>query len=378
MENPGLYIHIPFCRRKCTYCAFYSVASFDAGKTASYLQALLAEARWFASHRFHDAKPKIRTVYIGGGTPSILPVSFYSALFEGLESCFDFSGCIEWSFEANPEHLGQAYLSELWKNTPIRRLSIGLQSFRDEDLHVLKRWHTGREAVEAIGMARNAGFKNLSVDLMYGLWQEEGLRHWKKNLMKLAELDVPHFSAYALTLEPGTLLWKRVKQGMAHMAPDEEIEEEFKELQAFAKRNGYEHYEISNLARPGFEAVHNSNYWREIPYIGLGASAHSFIGNERSWNVARLEEYVRDPASSKERESLSEEDRYHEYVMTALRTSRGVEKSRLAAFQESFREEFLERAAAEMKKGNMAETEDSYVVRENRRLLTDAIAETFF
>ena len=228
MENPGLYIHIPFCRRKCAYCAFYSVASFDAGKTASYLQALLAEARWFASHRFHDAKPKIRTVYIGGGTPSILPVSFYSALFEGLESCFDFSGCIEWSFEANPEHLGQAYLSELWKNTPIRRLSIGLQSFRDEDLHVLKRWHTGREAVEAIGMARNAGFKNLSVDLMYGLWQEKGLRHWKENLMKLAELDVPHFSAYALTLEPGTLLWKRVKQGMAHMAPDEEIEEEAK------------------------------------------------------------------------------------------------------------------------------------------------------
>ena len=378
MENPGLYIHIPFCKSKCTYCAFYSLASFDRNKEDAYFQALAAESAWFSSHYFQGRRVSLGSLYIGGGTPSLLPVGFYARLLERLAEVFDISSCREVTFEANPEHLEPDYLRDLWKYTPVRRLSIGIQSFRDEDLQKLNRCHTGQEAEKAIENARRAGFSNLSADLIYGLWGEEGAAPWAENLARLASLDLPHFSAYALSLEPKTVLWRRVEQGKAKMASDEEIEREYRYLQAFAKEHGFLHYEISNLAKPGFEAIHNSNYWRNVPYIGLGASAHSYIGDERSWNTGRLGDYLQDAVGTKEREILDEADHYHEYVMTALRTIQGVEKARLAGFREDLQREFRQRVAVEISVGNIVETEMSYVMAEDRRLLTDLVSEHFF
>lgn len=377
-DRKGLYIHIPFCRRKCVYCAFYSVAAFDPVRIEAYLQALIDEARWFSEVRFEGEKQALGTLYIGGGTPSLLPVDFYVRLMQGLETVFDFSTCREMTFEANPEHLASEYLRDLWHYTPVRRLSIGIQSFRDEDLKRLNRCHTGKEAVAAVENARRAGFSNLSADLIYGLWGEDGSKYWKENLDYLARLDLPHFSAYALSLEPGTVLWRKVEQGKEVMASEEEIEREYGCLQAFAKEHGYLHYEISNLAKPGFEAVHNSNYWRNVPYIGLGASAHSYLGDERSWNTDRIADYLKDAAGTKSREVLTVADHYHEYVMTALRTSWGVEKQKLSEFPKNLQREFGQKVKAEISAGNLIETEDSYIVAETRRLLTDRIACEFF
>ena len=374
----GLYIHIPFCRRKCVYCAFYSTAAFDDAKVEAYRHALAEEARWFSEHYLDGRKAALETLYIGGGTPSLLPVDFYVRLIADLETFFNFSDCREVSFEANPEHLDYGYLRDLRQYTPVRRLSIGVQSFRDDDLKRLNRCHTGKEAVQAVENAWRIGFENLSADLIYGLWEEGGSVRWKENLACLEALGLPHFSAYALSLEPRTRLWKQVEQGKARMASDEELELEYRELQCFAKEHGYLLYEISNLAKPGFEAIHNSNYWRNIPYVGLGASAHSYWGKERFWNTACLDDYLKDATGTKGREVLSEEDVYHEYVMTALRTIGGVKKSKLSGFSESLQQEFRLRVVHEMEAGNLVEKEDAYVVAEDRRLLTDLIAGTFF
>ncbi|MDE7102487.1 MAG: radical SAM protein, partial [Bacteroidales bacterium] len=212
--NPGLYIHIPFCRRKCAYCGFFSRAGLTAEMQAAYAKALLREASFVSRSEYGGAVVKPETLYIGGGTPSLLPVDFYADLLEALSEFFDFSNLREATFEANPEGLSEDYLRGLYQHTPIRRLSIGIQSFFDEDLKRLNRGHTGQEAVQAVENARKSGFENLSVDLIFGLYDKEQQSCWKENLARLAELSVPHFSAYALTVEPGTLLAKQLETGM--------------------------------------------------------------------------------------------------------------------------------------------------------------------
>ena len=380
MEKPGLYIHVPFCRRKCLYCAFFSVAAFDAGRVEDYRRALCHEARNQVVRYFGGERIPVATLYVGGGTPSILPVAFYASLFRALEDVFDFSALEEVSFEANPEHLGLDYLRDLRNYTPVRRISIGVQSFHDQDLKVLNRCHDAKDALAAVENARKAGFENLSVDLIYGLWggEETALASWRENLSWIARLGLPHFSAYALSLEPGTLLWQKVEQGRYRMAPDEEVEREFFCLQEFAHRQGFEHYEISNLAKPGFESLHNSNYWRDLPYLGLGASAHSYIGRERFWNTSRLPDYLQDTEAGKGREFLSEEDNYHEYVMTALRTLRGVEPERLERFSPALQAAFGRQAALECNRGNLVIENGMYRIPDSKRLLTDGIASEFF
>ncbi len=377
--NPGLYIHIPFCRRKCAYCGFFSRAGLTSEVREAYRKALLREAAFVSRSEYGGKVVKPETLYIGGGTPSLLPVAFYGDLLGALSDFFDFSALQEATFEANPEGLSEDYLRALYQHTPIRRLSIGVQSFFDEDLKRLNRGHTGKEAIQAVENARKTGFENLSVDLIFGLYAEgEGRSRWQENLSRLAALSVPHFSAYALTVEPGTLLEKQLEKGMVRIADEVLLEKEYLYLQQFAREAGYEAYEISNFARAGRYAVHNTNYWRARPYVGLGASAHSFFGNRRVWNVSDVAAYVADPVGSRQGETLNEKDLYHEYVMTALRTMWGVEREALRRFSPALQEEFARQAGKQCAIGNLEPTPKGYRVPDSRRFLTDGIAVEFF
>ena len=373
----GLYIHIPFCRRKCSYCAFYSVAR-PAVSWETYLAALLREADYFMAHYFSSRPIPVKTLYIGGGTPSLLPVSFYEKLYEGLSAKMDFSAVEEVSMEANPEHLSLDYLHDIFRYTPIRRLSVGVQSFHDADLKLLNRRHTGEEDLKAVENARKAGFENLTVDLIYGLHPEGEVSFWKDNLRTLRSLQLPHFSAYALTVEPHTPLARKVEGRQIAVAGEAVLESEYFQLQEFARNNGYEAYEISNYARNGAYSIHNRSYWQDVPYVGLGAAAHSYIGRERHWNVRDLAAYVADPMAGKEAEQLTEEDCYHEYVMTALRTVWGVEEKKIACFSAALQKAFYHCAEIQEKAGNLVRTGNAYVIPSSRRLLTDGIAAEFF
>lgn len=308
----------------------------------------------------------------------MLPVSFYAGLLEKIGALFDLSALEEVTFEANPEHLGADYLRDLRHYTPVRRLSIGIQSFSEADLKMLNRRHTVREALDAVENARKAGFENLSVDLIYGLHPQGGLSTWQDNLSCLKTLNLPHFSAYALTVEPKTALEKKIAAKKLAIASDEQIEREYFRLQEFAAENDYEAYEISNYAKPGAYAIHNCNYWRDVPYIGLGAAAHSYIDGQRHWNPSSLREYISDPIGGKQGERLTERDHYHEYIMTALRTQWGVEENRMEGFSESLRQEFYARAENEIKCGNLLRQGNAYIVPAAKRLLTDGIASSFF
>ena len=306
-----IYIHVPFCHRKCTYCAFYSVRS--------YVDTLLREME---DRKGEQAHP-IKTVYFGGGTPSILPVSELERIVEGLYRCFDLSHLEEMTLEANPEDLTLDYLSAL-RRLGFNRLSIGVQSLDDKVLRMLNRRHTAQQAIQAVAEARSAGFENISVDFIYGILENlEGL----ENLVILE--NVTHVSAYALTVEPGTALAVQVEQGRVVLPDEEAVVWQYHTLHEQLTRAGFEQYEVSNYARPGYESKHNSRYWDRTPYLGLGPAAHSFDGQHRLWN---------NPDGTFEQETLTPVDAYNELLMTSLRTVRGLP---LAAVPEGQKERLL-------------------------------------
>ena len=314
-----IYIHVPFCHRKCTYCAFFSKAESGKWKVDSYVDALLVEME---DRKGEQAHP-IKTVYFGGGTPSILPVSELERIVEGLYRCFDLSHLEEMTLEANPEDLTLDYLSAL-RRLGFNRLSIGVQSLDDKVLRMLNRRHTAQQAIQAVAEARSAGFENISVDFIYGILE---------NLEGLENLDilenVTHVSAYALTVEPGTALAVQVEQGRVVLPDEEAVVWQYHALHEQLTRAGFEQYEVSNYARPGYESKHNSRYWDRTPYLGLGPAAHSFDGQHRLWN---------NPDGTFEQETLTPVDAYNELLMTSLRTLRGLP---LAAVPEGQKERLL-------------------------------------
>lgn len=314
-----IYIHVPFCHRKCTYCAFFSKAESGKWKVDSYVDALLVEMEGRKGEQAHP----IKTVYIGGGTPSILPVSELERIVEGLYRCFDLSHLEEMTLEANPEDLTLDYLSAL-RRLGFNRLSIGVQSLDDKVLRMLNRRHTAQQAIQAVAEARSAGFENISVDFIYGILENlEGL----ENLVILE--NVTHVSAYALTVEPGTALAVQVEQGRVVLPDEEAVVWQYHALHEQLTRAGFEQYEVSNYARPGYESKHNSRYWDRTPYLGLGPAAHSFDGQHRLWN---------NPDGTFEQETLTPVDAYNELLMTSLRTLRGLP---LAAVPEGQKERLL-------------------------------------
>ena len=302
-----IYIHVPFCHRKCTYCAFYSKVGIT--NVAAYVDAILDE---MVRRKGEQTNP-IQTVYFGGGTPSILPIEHLARIVEGLRRCFNLSQVHEVTIEANPEDLTPDYLQALAGLRFFNRISIGIQSLDDRVLRLLNRRHTAQQALDAVANAHAAGFRNISVDFIYGVKDLKDLRDLKdfKDLMPL----VTHVSAYALTVEPGTALAVQVEKGRVVLPDEEEVVRQYHALHQMLVSTGFEQYEVSNYARPGFRSHHNSRYWNRTPYLGLGPGAHSFDGKCRRWN---------NPDGTVGMETLTDANAFNELLMTALRTTDGL------------------------------------------------------
>ena len=320
---PGLYLHIPFCKQACHYCDFHF--STALGLKSQVVAALVRELELRAGYLGPAAT--LDTIYFGGGTPSLLTAAELDTLFAAIHRHFAVAPDAEITLEANPDDLTPAKLRALAAG-PVNRLSIGLQSFHEPHLRLMNRAHSADESARAVRLAQDAGFENISVDLIYGV-PAPNHALWEQDMARAFALGVPHLSCYALTIEPGTVFGHRLKKGTMQAPPDEFVARQFELLLLQMRAHGYEQYEISNFSRPGRESRHNAAYWRGVPYLGLGPSAHSFDGNSRQHTVARNAPYV---AAVLERgevpatvEHLSPRDRANEYLMTSLRTARGCD-----------------------------------------------------
>ena len=318
-----IYIHIPFCHRKCSYCAFYSVPSLRDSQR--YIDALCRELEM----RRHSMTGPVRTVYFGGGTPSILTIPQLARIADTLRANYDLSALEECTFEANPEDITPQYLADLRSLGLVDRLSLGIQSLHDDELRLIGRRHTAAQAVAAVHAAAAAGFGNITVDLIYGL-PGQSEESWRDTLRQAAALPVTHLSAYALTVEPGTILERQIGQGRVPAVDDEAAVAHYRILLEWAAAQGFGQYEVSNFARPGHRSRHNSRYWNRTPYLGVGAAAHSFDGEYRRWNVADTAQYcslLETGHVPHEEEQLTLRDAHNEYLMTALRTVEGIDKA---------------------------------------------------
>lgn len=323
----------------------------------------------------------LKSLYFGGGTPSILKVDELQSIVDEVLKYFSFDPDIEITLEANPDDLDKNFIKELSK-TPFNRLSIGTQSFFDDDLKLMNRAHNSGEAESSIKRAQDFGFENISIDLIYGS-PSSNFEIWKQNLNKTIELQVPHVSSYALTIEPKTMLNAWISQGKIAGPKEAEQHEEFFYMTDFLKDNGFDHYEISNFGKPGFHSKHNSAYWKYQEYLGIGPSAHSYNGrNERSWNMANNQLYINSLAKNvlpKETEILSEKDQFNEMLMIGLRTNWGVD---LSSLKEKFSAELLECFQKEIKNkledGLLSIENDHLKIPEKHWFLADGIASDLF
>ena len=312
----GIYIHIPFCKQRCSYCDFYSQTDFSLKK--DFVNSLCNE---IAARKNYLENDVIRTVYFGGGTPSLLQEDDFRQIFSTLFSNFDLSHCEEITLEANPDDFAHNY-TQLIRKYPFNRLSIGVQSFENDDLLLINRRHTALQAVEAVRNCQKAGFDNISIDLMYGL-PNQTPQKWLKTLQQAIDLRVQHISAYHLTYEENTPIYQQRENGKITPVSEDASIELFELITKTLSENGFQHYEISNFALPGYESKHNSAYWQGKKYLGLGPSAHSFNGTSRQWNAANITEYIRGNRIA-EIEILSEQDKINEFIITRLRTLKGI------------------------------------------------------
>ncbi|UOU98717.1 radical SAM family heme chaperone HemW [Chryseobacterium daecheongense] len=371
-----IYIHIPFCKQKCSYCNFHFSTSLQ------FKDEMLAAIKKEIFLRKDELQNKtLQSLYFGGGTPSILSGDEIKTLIDEVIQYFDFTKDIEITLEANPDDLNNQFLKAL-SNSPVNRLSIGTQSFFDEDLKLMNRAHNASEAEGSIKRAQDFGFENLSIDLIYGS-PSSGFETWKENLNKTIALQIPHISSYALTVEPKTALNDWIQKGKVSTPREEEQNKEFYYLSDFLKDNGFEHYEISNFAKPGFYSKHNSAYWKYKEYLGIGPSAHSYDGNEiRSWNVANNSQYIKKISSNllaKETEVLSQEDQFNEMMMIGLRTIWGVNLSQLKSkFSEKILEHFQKETRSKIEEGILMVENDHLKIPEKHWFMTDGIASDLF
>lgn len=371
----GIYIHIPFCKRKCVYCNFYSIANLS--QKEHLVKALSKE---LVLRKQFLQNEKIETIYLGGGTPSLLSMGDINGLIDQIGKYYSIAGDAEITLEANPDDLSADYLSHL-SRSPVNRLSIGIQSFFDEDLKYLKRIHTAGQGLNSVLNAGNAGFTNLSIDLIYGIPTLTNA-NWLENIQKSVDLKLTHISCYSLTVEPGTLLPKLIHSGKAMSLDEDQSVDHFQVLISEMSKNGYIHYEISNFSLPGKMAVHNTNYWRGKKYLGLGPSAHSYDGNQRYWNIASVEKYINEIESGKpepESELLSVKDRYNEYVMTSIRTMWGVDAGFIGdTFGNSLANHFKMTIQSYILSGFVIQKRNKYFLTDEGKLFSDRIASDLF
>ena len=393
----GIYIHIPFCKSKCGYCGFYSLPSLklkdkflEALKEEivlrkNYLEGIDALAQPSMSYRTtsgvsvsmdgwtrHDI-PSVNTIYFGGGTPSLLSVDEIHELLHLINDTFNIASNAEITLEANPDTLSLDYLQAL-RQIGINRLSIGIQSFFDNDLQYLSRKPDSNQARHCLDWAKQAGIDNISIDLIYGL-PTSNAEQWNRNLDIFFGYDLPHLSAYALTLEPNSILTKQIELGKTLPIKEDDALRDYDILCRRAKENSYLHYEISNFCRRGMHSKHNASYWFGTPYLGLGPSAHSFDGASRQWNVASLDAGLRDAG----RETLSPEQQYNEYVMLRLRTHWGIDlKWMKREMGERFSTYCEKHAQPLITQGRISQTREFLYLTDEQMLFADGVAEELF
>ncbi len=373
----GIYIHIPFCKQACHYCNFHFSTTL-ALKTAM-IDALQKEIILSVPF-FFNKEEIIETIYFGGGTPSLLTDRELEELLFTVKNNYTISPSIEITLEANPDDINSTVLNQ-WKSIGINRLSIGIQSFKEADLQWMNRAHNASEALKCIELARIAGFQNFSIDLIYGtplLTDEE----WKSNVQTIIELAVPHIACYALTVEPGTALQKMIQLKKKKDVNTDDQARQFLLLMKWMADAGYEHYEISNFAKPGFRSRHNSSYWKGAEYLGIGPSAHSYTGISRRWNIANNVLYIQSIKNNVipfEEEILTETQQLNEYIMTSLRTREGLDLSLVEnKFEPYQRERIIKESISFIKKGMMKQEENKLILTNEGKLFADKIASDLF
>lgn len=330
----GIYIHIPFCQSRCIYCDFYSTTHPEARE--DFTEALVKELSLRANYLddSHSSPAEIETIYLGGGTPSTLEASQLERIFSTLYQTYQIKQNAEITLEANPDDLTRSKIQEI-KQFPINRISIGIQTFNNDELHFLHRRHSAEQAIKAVKDCQDMGFENISIDLIYGLPGQEMVQ-WQHNIAQALQLNVPHLSAYALIYEENTALWRLKEKGIVTETDEETSLAMYNTLIDELTSHNYQHYEISNFAKPGYYSRHNSSYWKSIPYLGCGPSAHSYNGKSRQWNTADLKLYMEkinactQPEDFKNADwinydDLDNQDRYNDYILTRLRTCWGAD-----------------------------------------------------
>jgi oxygen-independent coproporphyrinogen III oxidase len=370
---PGIYLHIPFCRQACHYCDFHFSTSLK--KKDQMLDAMVAEIVM----RKAEATQVVETIYFGGGTPSTLSVSEITRLVDTIKAHYTVAEHPEITLEANPDDLSLDYI-QLLAQTPVNRLSIGVQSFFEEDLKLMNRAHNAAQAKACLTEARKY-FENITLDLIYGI---PGLtdQKWLANIETALSFGINHISSYALTVEPKTALHQFVEKGIIENPSDEQAQRQFLMLVDTLNEHGFIHYELSNFGKPGYFSKNNSSYWLGKPYIGIGPSAHSYNGEQRSWNVSNNTLYINGMIAGNrpcETETLTLKDRYNEYVMTGLRTIWGVDLGKVESdFGPRYRDYLLQQAAPHLEDHLLFLDEDVLRTTRKGKFLSDGIASDLF
>lgn len=369
----GIYIHIPFCKQRCYYCDFHFTTSLK--NKDAIIDAIIFELET----RKSEITEEVRTIYFGGGTPSIIETYDLEKIFESIYKNYKVVSNPEVTIEANPDDITVQKLKEL-KQTPINRFSVGIQSFHEKDLKFMNRAHNKSQADKCVPMIQDAGFNNITIDLIYGV-PNQTKEEWIYNLNKAFELNVPHISAYALTVEEKTPLNKLIQSGKYPNVSDAKAFEDFKILIEKTKHQGFVQYEISNFGKEGYFSKHNSSYWKSEQYLGVGPSAHSFNGSERRWNLANNKLYLQKLETNQyfEKEILSEADIFNEYVMTGLRTIWGVSLKKISSdFHPSFITNFINTISHLQHEGKISVKGDTVVISDNAKFQTDGITSELF
>ncbi|MDR1402992.1 MAG: radical SAM family heme chaperone HemW [Tannerellaceae bacterium] len=366
----GLYIHIPFCARRCLYCDFYS--NVEAKYKETFLTALLKEMEM---RRDYLGNEPVETIYMGGGTPSQLAADDLRRIFDKIYSLFSIKGEIEVTLEANPDDMTPDYVKSI-RRLPVNRISMGIQSFHDADLAFLQRRHNSKQAIQAVSLCKENGLNNISIDLIYGL-PGQTTDAWKKNIDDAIRLEIPHLSAYHLIYEEGTKLYRLKESGKVKPVDEETSLSFFSAVTGRLTEAGYIHYEISNFAYPGNLSIHNSSYWTGKKYLGVGPSAHSYNKESRQWNVSSLTRYIKgitanNPAT--EIEVLNIYDKYNDYIITGLRTMWGISLSYiLTNFGKEIQNYCLRQAAPFINRGMIRYSDDKLLLSREGLFISDGI-----
>ena len=370
----GIYIHIPFCKQKCSYCDFHF--STNLQHKPNLIQAINKELEI----RKNEISTPLETIYFGGGTPSILSEIELESIFETIYKNYSTKNLKEITLEANPDDLNKEKLNFL-KSTPINRFSIGVQSFFEEDLKLMNRAHNTQEAETSIKLAQDFGFENITIDLIYGSTTTTN-EMWKQNLQKAIALNVPHISSYALTVEEKTILDHQIKKGITKPVDEDRQNEQFQLLVDTLTSHDFIQYEISNFGKEDYFSLHNSNYWKGIHYLGIGPSAHSYNGKTRAWNIANNSKYIQTINENKlpqEIEVLNEVEQFNEMIMIGLRTIYGIDLDRInSEFSQPLVNSFYQELNQLINENLVEKKENKIILKPEAKFFADGIASRLF